>query len=46
MELVKVVPEDLLEKFRSKRDLYVMLTKDLRLILLSSINSPLLLTTN
>ena len=46
MELVKVVPEDLLDKFRSKRDLYVMLTIDRRFNLLSSINSPLLLTTN
>ena len=28
MEVVKVVPEDLLDRFRSKRDLYSMLTKD------------------
>ena len=27
MEIVKVVPEELLDKFRSKRDLYMMLTK-------------------
>ena len=28
MEVVKVISEDLLDKFRSKKDLYDMLTKD------------------
>ena len=28
MEIARVVPEELLDKFRSKKDLYMILTKD------------------
>ena len=28
MEIARAVPEELLDKFRSKKDLYMILTKD------------------
>ena len=46
MKHVKVASEDLLNKFKNKRDLYVMQTKDRRFILLFLFNSPLLLSSN
>ena len=33
MEIAKIVPEELLDKFRSKKDLYMMLMKDRKYIL-------------
>ena len=33
MEIAKIVPEELLDKFRSKKDLYMKLTKDRKYIL-------------
>ena len=46
MKHVKVAPEDLLNKFRNKRDQVVMQTKDRKFILLSLFNSPLLISSN
>ena len=46
MKHVKVAPEDLLNKFRNKRDLYVMQTKDRKFILLFLFNNPLLISSN
>ena len=43
MEVVKVIPEDLLDKFWSKRDLYTMLTKDRNYILWLILYSSLFL---
>ena len=46
MKHVKVAPEDILNKFRNKRDQVVMQTKDRKFILLFLFNSPLLLLSN
>ena len=46
MKHVKVAPEDLLNKFRNKRDQVVMQIKDRKFILLFLFNSPLFLSSN
>ena len=44
MEIARVIPEELLDKFRSKKDLYTMLTKDRKYTEPITIYSTLLLT--
>ena len=45
MEIVKVVLEDVLDRFRNKRDMYNLLTKDRKLIQGLFVYSSLFLTT-
>ena len=45
MEVVRVILEDLLDKFRSKRDLYSMITKDRNNTILFNLYSSLFLAT-